>query len=70
MVYMSSVSVVRQTHGECQAILKVLRNHRVHMTVRDVSMDAHTAAELQERLPSSRVPQVFVNSLTSEDCCS
>ncbi len=40
---------------------KIFYNLRLKVHLKDISMDAETARELEERRPGSQVPQVYVN---------
>lgn len=60
VLYVTTISTIRDTYSQCQAILKILYNMRIKVLVKDVSMDKAYMNELQERLPRSSVPQLFV----------
>eukprot|EP00118_Oscarella_pearsei_P004363 m.18559 g.18559 ORF g.18559 m.18559 type:complete len:242 (+) comp27677_c0_seq4:491-1216(+) len=63
VVYMTSLSAVRETYQQCRVVLLILRAHRVKVSQKDIMLHDEFHDELKERLGRSEitVPQVFVN---------
>eukprot|EP00041_Stephanoeca_diplocostata_P036833 m.1361774 g.1361774 ORF g.1361774 m.1361774 type:complete len:562 (-) comp24942_c1_seq30:2414-4099(-) len=60
VLYTTSTRAVRDTYTKCQTLMQLLYNHRLKVYMKDISMDKAYIAELNERLPGSVVPQMFV----------
>ena len=63
VVYMTSLSAVRDTYGECRKVVLMLRGHRVSVQQKDIMLHDEYHKELKERLDDETVtvPQVFIN---------
>ncbi|XP_065846174.1 glutaredoxin domain-containing cysteine-rich protein 1-like [Oscarella lobularis] len=63
VVYMTSLSAVRETYQQCRVVLLTFRTHRVRVQQKDIMLHDEYHDELKERLGRDDVvvPQVFVN---------
>eukprot|EP00047_Mylnosiga_fluctuans_P023378 m.137204 g.137204 ORF g.137204 m.137204 type:complete len:608 (+) comp9563_c0_seq4:58-1881(+) len=61
VVYVTSVQAVRDVYEKCQRVLKIFELLRLKIQVKDIAMDSRFITELEERMPGSSVPQVFVS---------
>lgn len=80
VVYMTSLSAIRDTYKECRSVLLILRGHRVPVQQKDIMLHEEYHMELKERVEDDKVvvPQVFINGhhvgvrvihLHLIDCC-
>ena len=63
MVYITTLSILRDTWARCVKVRQILRNLLIKVDERDVFMSKEIQAELLERMATYQVnlPQVFVN---------
>ncbi|KAF6040913.1 hypothetical protein EB796_000754 [Bugula neritina] len=65
VIYVTSMSVIRDTYEKCHRVTKILYNHRIQYEFRDVSVSRDYLQELKERLDTAHpsIPQVFAGGL-------
>jgi len=63
VVYITSVQVNRSVFEQCKSVLRIFEMLRLKICVKDIQMDSRFIAEMEERMPGSMVPQIFVSFL-------
>lgn len=63
VVYVTSMSIVRETFFACLKVLQILKTHMVQHDVRDLFMSRELQTELKERIGCEHieVPQLFID---------
>ena len=60
VIYMTSLTAIRETYSHCCTVLEIIHNHNVRYQTKDIYLHPKYKKELKERLQSRKVtvPQV------------